>query len=382
MQIQKLSNNIDIKQHLKKLGVDGGGVKILSHKAKQHIISIKNLHVGAANILKQDALSIGADLAVPRGTVLAATPTVDCILIASQKELKILSKKELSQPFNLKTLAKELEKICKISKPKKIEIMGIVNANDDSFYSLSRFKDKKAIKQIIKMIEDGADIIDVGSVSSRPNALPVSEKEELERLEPILRAIKLENLQERVKFSIDSYTPQVISKALESGFQIINDITGFENDEISKLCAAYNATAIIMHMQGKPQTMQNNPTYENVLNDINIFFQKRVSKVEEFGVKNIILDIGIGFGKSLTDNLTLIKNLESFLTLNKPLMVGASRKSLIGNIDQSNVNDRLGGTLAIHLEAVNNGASILRVHDVYEHKQALLMKEVLDKIVN
>jgi len=147
MQIQKLSNNIDIKQHLKKLGVDGGGVKILSHKAKQHIISIKNLHVGAANILKQDALSIGADLAVPRGTVLAATPTVDCILIASQKELKILSKKELSQPFNLKTLAKELEKICKISKPKKIEIMGIVNANDDSFYSLSRFKDKKAIKR-------------------------------------------------------------------------------------------------------------------------------------------------------------------------------------------------------------------------------------------
>ncbi|MFK5938131.1 MAG: dihydropteroate synthase [Sulfurimonas sp.] len=380
MKVQKLSNSIDIKAYLKNLGVDGGGVSILASKAKHHIIYIQDMHVGAANILKQDALSIGADLAVPRGTVIARTPIVDCILIATHRELKILSTKELAQPFGLKELAKELQKILKTKKQEPTQIMGVINANDDSFFSGSRFKDKEAIEKIQKMIEEGADIIDIGGASSRPNADVVSVDEELARVKPILEMIKDEKLYEKVRFSCDSYEPAVLSKAFESGFNILNDITGLQNDEVCKLCASYGASAVIMHMQGRPQTMQDKPLYENVLSDVYDFFQERIQKAEKFGIKDVILDVGIGFGKNLEDNLKLIKHLEHFKSLNKPLLVGASRKSMINTVANASVEDRLGGTLALHLEAVKNGASMLRVHDVYEHKQALLIHEALLKV--
>ena len=378
MQILKLSNSIDTKKYLIELGVDSGGISILSSKMKHHIIYISDLHVGGANILKQDALSIGADLAVPRGTVISKTPTVDCILIATTKQLQTLSKKELAQPFGLKELAKKLQEILQVKRPMHIDIMGVVNANDDSFFSGSRFKEGDAIKRIEQMIEDGANIIDIGAVSSAPNSLHVEVQEELNRVRPILDIIKQEKLYEKVKFSIDSYEPEVISYALESGFKIVNDITGLANDEVCKLCASYDATAVIMHMQGTPQTMQDNPKYENILSDVYCFLQERIEKAESFGVNDIIVDIGIGFGKTLEDNLMLIKHLEHFLTLNKPILVGASRKSMIDKISKSLVDERLAGTLAIHLEALKNGASMLRVHDVAEHVQAVKVQTAID----
>ena len=380
MQVEKLSNSIDIKKYLKELGVDSGGISILSDKAYSHIIYIRDLHVGAANILKQDALSIGADLAVPRGTVIAKTPTVDCILIATTKQLKTLSRKELAQPFGLKDLASQLKAMLKVKKPSHVEVMGVINANDDSFFSDSRFKDSDAIAAIQNMIEDGADIIDIGGVSSAPNSAHVDKDEELQRVRPILDIIKKENLHEKVRFSIDSYEPKVISYALESGFSIVNDITGLQNDEVCKLCASYNATAVIMHMQGTPSTMQDNPQYENILNDVYSFFDARIKKAESFGVSDIIVDIGIGFGKTLENNLTLIKNLEHFLSLDKKLLVGASRKSMIDTISAALPKDRLAGTLALHLEAMRNGASMLRVHDVKEHVQAIRIQDALGSV--
>ena len=380
MLVEKLSNEIDSYEYLKNMGVDSGGISILASKMKHHIISIKDLHVGGANVLKQDALSIGADLAVPRGTVIASTPRVDCILIATQKQLQILSKKELAQPFGLKELAYKLQKICSIKKPKFVEIMGVLNANDDSFFSGSRFKDLSALQRIEDMIGDGAKIIDIGGVSSRPNAPKVSVEDELERVKPILDSISQHKLYEKVKFSIDSYEPEVISYALERGFKIVNDITGLQNDEVCKLCASYDATAVIMHMQGSPQTMQVNPQYNNIIGDIYNFLEQRIQKAESFGVSDIIVDIGIGFGKTLEDNLSLIKNLENFLTLNKRILVGASRKSMIDMISPSVVEDRLPGTLALHLEASKNGASIIRVHDVKEHNQVFKIQEALNRI--
>jgi len=349
MIVEKLSNEIDIKKQLKKLGVDAGGINILASKAKIHIICIHDLHVGAANILKQDALSIGADLAVPRGTVVAAKPRVDCLLIANTKQLKNLAKKELAQPFELKELAHKLQAFTQIQKPKSVDIMGVINANDDSFYASSRFQGATAIHVIEQMIQEGAAIIDIGAVSSRPNAPLVSVEEELARIEPILSLIKKEKLYEKVKFSCDSYEPKVLQKALQSGFTIVNDITGLQNDEVCKLCASYNATAVIMHMQGTPRTMQKNPHYENVLSEVYDFFDVRMQKAESFGIKNIVLDVGIGFGKTVENNLTLLKNLEHFLTLDKPLLVGASRKSMIDKISASSVEQRLAGTLALHL---------------------------------
>jgi dihydropteroate synthase len=379
MLVEKLSSDIDILSFLKNLGVDGGGVNILAKKAKVHLISIKELNVGGANILKQDALSIGADLAVPRGTVLAQTPQVDALLIATTAQLLKLSKKESAQPFGLKKLALKLKEIASVKRRDKVEIMGIINANDDSFFSKSRFVAEDAIEKIESMINEGASIIDIGAVSSAPNAKSVTEAEELKRFKPIADIIERKELFKKVKFSIDSYTPSVIEYALKSGFTIVNDITGLANDAVCKLCAQYKATVVIMHMQGRPQTMQKNPHYENILEEIYSFLQEQIEKAESFGIEDIILDIGIGFGKTLQDNLKLIKHLEHFLTLNKPLLVGASRKSMIEKIDGSSVENRLGGTLSIHLEALRNGATVLRVHDVAEHTQALKVQEAINK---
>ena len=380
MIVEKLSNALDAKKYIKEIGVDGGGIDILYAKTQTHIISIKDLHVGGANILKQDALSVGADLAVPRGTVLALTPRVDCLLIATTSQLKKLAKKELAQPFGLKDLALKFKEFTQIQKPQKVRIMGIINANDDSFFSGSRFNDADAIAKIETMIEEGATIIDIGGVSSKPNAEVVSAEEELSRVKPIVDMLYEKQLYKKASFSIDSYEPKVIEYALQSGFTIVNDITGLANDEVCRVVAKYDAQVVIMHMQGTPQTMQKNPQYENILDDIYQFFQKRIDKAKHFGINDILLDIGIGFGKTLEDNLKLIKHLEHFRTLNKPLLVGASRKSMIHKIDESSVEERLAGTIALHLEAIRNGASIVRVHDVKEHHQAIAVYEELFKI--
>ena len=377
MWIEKINNNLDAKELLKQLGTDDGGVNILASKMKHHLFYIKDLHVGAANILKQDALSIGADLAVPRGTVIAKEAKVDAILIATQRQLVELSKKELAQPFGLKELAHRLKEFSKIKMPQNIEVMGILNANEDSFFEGSRFKDKDALKRIEKMIEEGASIIDIGGVSSRPGSDAVSPQEELSRIKPIVDALYTEKLYEKAVFSIDSYEPEVVSYVLERGFKIVNDITGLADDEVCRLSAEYNATAVIMHMQGSPKDMQKDPSYDNVILDVEKFFEERIAKALEFGVKDIVLDVGIGFGKNLTHNVELIKNLEHFLVLGYPLLVGASRKSMINQITPASIQERLAGTLALHLEAVDNGASIIRAHDVFEHKQALQVRKAL-----
>ena len=375
MQIKKVSNDIDYKQYLRELGVDGGGIDIMASKMRHHIFYIKNMHVGAANILKQDALSIGADLAVPRGTVIAKHDRVDAILMVTQKQLAELSRKELAQPFGLKEFARQLKSFAKISVPEKVELMGIINANDDSFFEKSRFKESGAISKIEEMIEQGASIIDIGGVSSRPGSVPVSAEEELSRIKPIVDALYSQKIYEKSLLSIDSYEPSVISYVLERGFKIVNDITGLANDEVCRLCASYDAKAVIMHMKGTPKEMQKDPSYDDVLLDVEDFFQERIAKAKRFGINDIVLDVGIGFGKTLSNNIELIKNLEHFLHLGYPLLVGASRKSMIDKIHRSDVKERLAGTLAIHLKAAENGASILRVHDVYEHAQALHVRD-------
>ncbi|WP_373072393.1 dihydropteroate synthase [Sulfurimonas sp.] len=378
MHLEKLNSNTNIKKLLSEIGVDSGGVNILSAKSQMNIIYIKDLHVGAANILKQDALSAGADLAVPRGTVLAKTPTVDCLLIATTRQLQTLAKKELAQPFGLKELAKKLSDIININKPKNVEIMGVINANDDSFFKSSRFSESDALSRIEKMIEDGASSIDIGAVSSAPNSKVVSVEEELSRIEGIYKLIYEHKLYERVKFSADTYEPEVVKRALDSGFKIINDITGLANDEVCRLVAGYDAQAIIMHMQGNPQTMQANPVYDDLLDEVYNFFQERIEKAQSFGVKDIVLDVGIGFGKTLQHNISLIKNLGHFLSLDKPLLVGASRKSMIDKIYPCEIAERLPGTLEIHMESVRNGAEVIRVHDVKEHAQALAVHKALN----
>lgn len=377
MHVEHLSSAVDLNKALKALKVDAGGISILQDKGKIHLIKIVDLHVGAANILKQDALSIGADLAVPRGTVTALEPRVNAILIASERQLQMLAKKEKAQPFGLKALAQELELYCHAKTVSDIQIMGIINANDDSFYEHSRYKETQAMEKIKAMVSEGAHIIDVGGVSSRPDSKRVSAQEELARVRPIIDSLYEQRMHEKVRLSLDSYEPSVISYALNKGFSIVNDITGLKNDEVAQLCATYGATAIIMHMKGNPQTMQNDPQYESVLHEVGHFFEERLEKAEKFGIRNTVLDCGIGFGKRLEDNLALITHQKHFLRYGKPLLVGASRKSMIGQILPSGCDDRLSGTLAVHLKAIEEGASILRVHDVKEHVQAVAVWKAL-----
>ena len=378
MQTYKISIN-DAKRVFKELGCDVGGINILSKKTKLNTVHIKNMHVGAANILKQDALSIGADLAVPNGVIVARDKYVDAILIGTSKHFEILSKKELAQPFGLKELAKSLKNYINETNY-KTKIMGVLNANEDSFFKNSRFDNKEASLRIEKMIEDGADIIDIGAVSSRPGSIAVEPKIELERLKDIVDTIYANKYYEKVDFSIDSYEPLVIDYVLNHGFNIVNDITGLQNDEVCRLTSKYNATAVIMHMQNDPQNMQQNPNYENVILEIDDFFKQRVEKVQSFGVNKIVLDVGIGFGKNLEHNLTLLKNLEHFKHFGYELLIGASRKSMINMIVPASIEDRLAGTLAIHLESIRNGASIIRCHDVKEHYQAIKVFEAINNI--
>jgi len=378
MNLIKINKPQNIKEYLKNLGVDKSGIEIISKKTDLHFFEIKNLKTPAVNILKQDALSIGAELAVPSGAILCKEESYNCLLIANTKQLEILSKKELAQPFGLKDLANELKNFLQ-TKKHPLKLMGIINANSDSFYSGSRFLGKEAILKIEKLIEDGADIIDIGAVSSRPGSKPVSKSEELNRISDILSVIKEQKLYEKATFSIDSYTPSVIEKALDGGFSIINDITGAKDEKVIELAIKYKAKLAIMHMQGTPQTMQQNPTYEDVVIEIEEFFKNQIKKCTNLGLnkKDIILDVGIGFGKKLEHNLALLNSMQNFTKFGCEILIGASRKSLIDNIIPTPIEDRLAGTLIIHTKAVERGANIVRCHDVKEHKQAF---EVLNRL--
>lgn len=373
MKIYQIEPPKNKTQFLENLKVHGGGISIMAKKMELLTFYIKDLKTPAVNILKQDALSIGAELATPSGVIICEEDRYDCLLIGTRKHIEILAKKELSQPFGLKQLALELQKFLKV-KDDKIKIMGIINANDDSFFEGSRFKDGDAIEEIEKMIAEGANIIDIGAVSSRPNAKEVLEEVELKRIKPICDVIKSKKLYERVSFSIDSYTPSVIEYALKSGFNFVNDIRGASDDEVVELAIKYGAKLSIMHMQGTPKTMQNSPYYDDVIVEVSNFFQERIEKCEALGMKreDIILDVGIGFGKTLEHNLTLIRNMKHFKKFGCEILVGASRKSMIDMIISTPTEERLSGTLAIHLKTISNGgASIIRCHDIKEHIQAI-----------
>ena len=378
MYIYQLGTISDKKEALKTLGVESGGIAIMAKKMELFYFYIKDLKTPAANILKQDALSIGADLAVPGGVITCEKPSYDCILIGTKKHMEILSRKELAQPFGLKKLATELKSFLK-TETFPLQIMGVINANDDSFFEASRFVEKDAVVEIEKMIEEGVAIIDVGAVSSRPGAEPVSESVELERVKPICDMISEQKLYERATFSIDSYTPLVVEYALKSGFTLINDITGASDNALIMLAVKYKAKLCMMHMQGLPQSMQKDPVYGNVMVEMDQFFEARIAKCEALGLsrENIILDVGIGFGKTLEHNLALLKNLAHFRHFGCEILIGASRKSMIDKIIPAPTEARLPGTLAIHLKAVENGANIVRCHDVAAHLQALAVAEVL-----
>ncbi|MEE8483342.1 MAG: dihydropteroate synthase [Nitrospinota bacterium] len=256
--------------------------------------------------------------------------------------------------------------------PSRPLITGIVNVTPDSFSDGGiAFKKADAVRRALQMEEEGADIIDIGGQSSRPASTPVSLKEELKRVIPVIEAVRKKS---NVAISIDTVKPEVARRAVEAGADAINDIGGFTDPGMVEVAALCQKPVVVMHMKGTPQTMQKNPRYKNVLGvvgEVAGFLKKRCGVLKKSGVKKIIVDPGIGFGKTLRHNLELLKNLDRLCALGFPVMVGASRKSMIGEITGTPVTDRLGGSIAVHLWALANGAAIIRVHDVAPHRHAL-----------
>jgi dihydropteroate synthase len=250
------------------------------------------------------------------------------------------------------------------------KLMGVVNVTPDSFSDGGRYLDADAaVRHGEELVRDGAAILDVGGESTRPGAVEVDEVEELRRIEPVVAALAGD-----ATVSIDTSKLTVAEAALDAGASIVNDVTAFKHDpEMAGLCAERGVGVVLMHMPGNPRTMQDDPTYDDVVDDVKVFLAERMELAIGQGIdeERIWLDPGIGFGKTLEHNLELLRRLGELRELGRPLVVGTSRKSFIGKVDGSDVEDRIGGSIATSVLAAAEGADVLRVHDVAEMAQAL-----------
>lgn len=255
---------------------------------------------------------------------------------------------------------------------KNIYIMGIINITPDSFSDGGEYNTiDKALFRVEEMIKDGASIIDVGGESTRPFSEEVSEQEEIDRVIPVIEKI---NSNFNTIISIDTYKSKVAELAIENGAEIINDISGFTFDEnMINVVKKYDVTSVVMHIKGKPKDMQNNPVYNDVVLEIYDFFKQRINFCKSNNLNKIIIDPGFGFGKSLEHNYILLKNLNMFTEFGYPILVGISRKSMIGKVVDIPPKERVAGTVALNTIAILNGAKILRVHDVKEAYQGIMV---------
>tara|TARA_B100000579_G_scaffold343315_1_gene295561 strand:- start:758 stop:1540 length:783 start_codon:yes stop_codon:yes gene_type:complete len=255
--------------------------------------------------------------------------------------------------------------------------MGILNITPDSFSDGGKYLSaSRAIDRAFAMVDNGADIIDIGGESTRPGSDFISKDEELQRIVPVIQEIR--NQDSEILISIDTYKSDVAEIAIDLGANIVNDISGLTFDQnMSTFLSGRDIPVIIMHINGKPKTMQINPIYDDLINDINSFFKKQIIFAQSNGIDrdNIILDPGIGFGKTFNHNLTIINNLKDLCSLGHPIMVGTSRKAFIGDILDAPHSERVEGTIASVVASVINGANIVRVHDVKEIKKAIMVTE-------
>lgn len=385
-------------RELNAIGVDSTGVTLMAPKMTHLNIKLDGLTCAQANILKQDMLSLGGDAAVHSRAVNFKVDRTDCILMGTTKQFERLAKKLRIQPFGLKQHALELSRLLHSIKsvPPQLKtvkktfvfgertfIMGILNVTPDSFSEKGIFFDTdSAVRRGMEMAEEGADIIDIGGESTRPGAEQVSAEEELKRVIPVI-----ERLAPKIKvpISIDTYKAEVAKRAMEAGAEIINDISGLRFDHaMSHVAASSGAAVIIMHIKGTPKEMQLSPTYQSLITEVIGYLEEGIMIAEDAGIQpdRVVIDPGIGFGKTIEHNLTIMKNLEAFRALAKPILLGTSRKSFIGKVTGADVDDRLTGTAATLAIGIMNGADIVRVHDVKEGAQAARMADAIKNAGN
>jgi len=374
------------------------GAAKVSNKGIFYNILIQNVKSVVANVIKQEMLSVGGDAAVARGALDISVERSNVVIVGNLKQLKLFAMKIKAQPFSMKFLGSELLKIIDnfnknsfILKskdreihllPNKTYIMGILNATPDSFSDGGDFTNiDTAIKHVEQMLKDGADFIDIGGESTRPGAENVSVDEELRRVIPLITLIKREFPDSFV--SIDTYKAKVAEEALIHGADIINDISALKFDNnMFDLLIKYKVPAILMHIKGTPSNMQVNPTYHNLINEISNYFREIILYVEDHGgdPSNLIIDPGIGFGKTFTHNLEILNRLKEFKSFGLPILIGTSRKSFIGKIlNRPTPKDRINGSIASACIASSNGAKIIRTHDVQQSVEALKIVDSIRK---
>lgn len=361
-----------IVEELEKIGFDKSYRERAQAKFRYKNIKIYSLSTAQANILKQTALSVGADCATHRETITGKAETTDCILGGSVSSLLKISEKLKSQPFSLKILGEKIAELVYFKKTARTKIVGILNLTPDSFSDGGEFLDfDKAKAHLNYMIENGADIVDIGAESTRPGATPVSAETQIARLLPILKFIQSENI--NIPISIDTRSAEVAKACIEAGALIINDVSGLVYDKnMADVIAQTGVKVIIQHSKGEPDNMQDNPLYENLIDEIYLDLRKKVETAEMNGIRieNIIVDPGIGFGKTRDDNFEIIRRIEEFYGLGSEIMLGLSRKSLLNMPQEENdIKDIF--TVALNTLAVESRVDYIRVHNVKLHKMLL-----------
>ncbi len=380
-----------IIQELTEIKIDEGALARFMEKSRCEILRFDRLSAAQANVLKQTALACGADLAIPKNAYRGSIRNnFSAILFANRREIeKIVCR--LDEQKWMTRVTSELRTILRPKPSLSLDIgtnryvidrtliMGIINLTTDSFYSGSQCVSDEIVKKAAREMErEGADFIDIGAESTRPGALPLDEKEEIKRLKTFLPAV-IKSV--KIPVSVDTYKPRIAEFAIDHGASMINDISGLGFDRadrprtMARTVARGKIGLVIMHIKGKPRTMQVRPEYDNLMAEIHEYFNERLRCATDAGIDpdRIIIDPGLGFGKQLDHNYEIILRLKELGVFGRPIMAGHSRKSFIGAPFDLAPEQRLEGTLGSAALLIQNGASILRVHDVQEIKRVAML---------
>lgn len=387
----------DARRILGGLGTDPAGAAIMSRKMVCASVAVENVQARASHIIKQVMLSKGGDCATPRYVFLVdGKEPVSVILIGTERQLGEAAKSLAAQPFGCKALAGELKDLIagslgedggtrtlragdhRLELGGRTLVMGIVNVTPDSFSDGGEFMSFEAAKlRALEMAAAGADIIDIGGESTKPGAEAIGIEEEERRTIPLIEAIAAEV---RIPISIDTYKSEIAAKALDAGACIVNDVSALRLDErMAPLVAERGVPVILMHMQGMPRNMQENPTYDDVVADISRFLLERSQHAIDAGISpgQVLVDPGIGFGKTVEHNLEIIRRLPEFRSLGYPLVLGTSRKRFIGSVTGRVVTERIMGTAASVAISIARGVDVVRVHDVEEMLEVVKMADAI-----